>query len=290
MYIQNSNVNAGESNWPEQFPTEYYIEMLQNPEKELIYWAQHMNMPDKSSKFTKFDVDWLGFWHFENDDPEDEEDTGRVIVLEDMDGKTLARFNERDVPWRGFLDPGGFAEKAKMTKGDSRTAILVGGQPYGTIYKIVRWAQAFRLKNPDVMMDELFRAHKACRPISWRQEVFGQQEYILKDVKLEAKKRGVPLNIVPFEHDTKKDAKDRAILGLVQPMFNREIFIHRSMRDLIAEIRTYPNGITMDLLDMLGQIMKQYWRRGKKEDPEQVNQANASHRRPAHVGRTAGYR
>lgn len=286
-YIQNQRVEAGESNWPEQFPTDYYIEMLANPEKEMIYWAQHMNMPDRSSKFTKFDLDWLRFWHFEESREGADEEEGRVMVLENDKGKELARFQERDIPWRGLLDPGGFAEKAKMTKGDSRTAILVGGQPYGTPYKVVRWAKAFRLKDPDKMMDELFRAHQVCRPVSWRQEVFGQQEYILKDIKLESKRRGIPLTIIPFEHDTKKDAKDRAILGLIQPMFNGEIFIHRSMKDLIAEVQSYPNGITLDLIDMLGQMMKQNWSRGKKPDPEQDNQSNHSVR--ANPGRTVGY-
>lgn len=290
-YVQNENVADGDSNWPEQFPTEYYIEMLNNPEKELIYWAQHMNMPDKSSKFTKFDLDWLRYWHFEEseDDWEGLGEKSRIMVLENDKGQELARFNERDIPWRGFLDPGGFAEKAKMTKGDSRTAVLIGGQPYGTPYKIVRWATAFRLKDPDKMMDELFRAHTLVKPIVWRQEIWGQQEYILKDVKLESKKRGIPLTIVPFDHDNTKDAKDRAILGLIQPMFNGEIFIHRSFKDLIAEVQEYPNGITKDLIDMLAQIMRQYWSRGKKADPEQENAQNKTTRPHTGSGRSVGY-
>jgi len=286
-WVQNSDQPAGESNWPEQFPTEYYIDMLNDPEKEMVYWAQHMNMPDKSEKFTKFDIEWFRYWHFERDEEEGE---GRIICLEDTSGKVIAKFPERDIVWRAFFDPGGFSEKAKMTKGDSRNAIVIGGQPYGTPFKIIRWAWAARLKTPDKLWDELFRAHAVCKPMTWRQEIFGQQEFILKDAKLEAQRRKIPFNIVPFDHDTRKDAKDRNIQNLIIPMFNGEIYIHRSFKDLIAETKEYPNGLTKDLLDMLAQLFRHYFTSGVKADPalenEAIHQAKWKKRK---VGRTTGY-
>jgi len=288
-YIQNPNVEEGESNWPEQFPTEYYLEMLADPEKELIYWSQHMNMPKKSKAFTKFDLSWIRWWHFEDSDGGLDGVPGREICLEDVGGTVIRRIRERDLVWKAYFDPGGFAEKMKMTKGDSRNAIVIGAAVPGTHYKIVRYTWAARFKNPDRLMDEVFKAHEECHPIKWKQEIFGQQEYILRDIKQESKRRGIPLTILPFDHDTKKDAKDHAILGLVKPMFNGEIFLHRSMKDLIGEIVTYPSGITKDLIDMLAQLNKQEWPRGSGINVEEINRKNhESHVQPP-AGRTTGY-
>jgi hypothetical protein len=49
-------------------------------------------------------------------------------------------------------------------------------------------------------------------------------------------------------------------------MQNGEIYVHRSMKELIAEIREYPSGLTVDLVDMLGKINKHRWRRSKPGD------------------------
>jgi len=288
-YIQNQNVENGESNWPEQFPTAYYIEMLANPEKELIYWSQHMNMPQKAGAFTKFDLGWIRWWHYEDSGETLDGMPGeKDIVLENTDGSPMLRVPANSVAWKAFFDPGGFAEKMKMTKGDSRNAIIIGGLVMGTKWKIVRYSWAGRFKTPDKLKDEVFKAHEACRPHIWRQEIFGQQEYILRDIKLEAKKRGIPLTILPFDHDTKKDAKDLAILGLVEPMFNGEIFLHRSMKDLVGEIVSYPSGITKDLIDMLAQLNKHYWPRGAGVDVAAINKRNHAPVKQSY-SRTTGY-
>jgi hypothetical protein len=114
-------------------------------------------------------------------------------------------------------------------------------------------------------MDEIFKANDVARPVLWRQEIYAQQRYILDDIKKEAKKRGKPLRIIELESDERKDAKALNIDALKTPMFNGEIYIHSSMKDLISETQVYPNGMTKDLIDCLAQLNKTYWKRGEKK-------------------------
>ena len=269
-WVQHPTVELDESNWPEQFPTAYYIDMLQNPEKEMIYWSQHMNMPWKSSSFTKFDTTWLRYWH------EEVVNSEVYIVFEKPDGSELDRVAAKEIIFKGIFDPGGFSPDTKLKKGASRNAALVCGQQVGTERKVVRGIYCERFKEPEKMMDGLFALHKAAKPLLWRQEIYGQQRYILEDVKKEARHRGIPFTIIELESDMTKDQKDLAIQALIGPMANGEFWVHRSMKALIAEVQTYPNGATKDLLDCLAQWMKYYGKRGIREDFSHLNRRNTS--------------
>lgn len=256
-YIQNPAVEAGESNWPDQFPTDYYVQMLANPEKNIDYWAQHMNDPEQASELTNFDIAWLKYYRIE------ERDGSKYIVCED-DGE---QFRIGSFPLSGFIDPGGFSEK-RLTKTGSRFAVMHGGQPTGTHKKFVTYAKAFRFKEPDKAHDEIFSAHEHFKPVvpaTWFLECPAQQRYIFKDIRAQAKKRGIPFRLVELELDESKDAKAARIESLVQPMFNGEIYVHRNFKDLIGEIKVYPNGMTKDLLDILGQMNKKNWLRGERK-------------------------
>ena len=273
-YVQNPEAEPGESNW-EQFPTEYYVQMQANPEKNIDYWAQHMNDPEQASELTNFDTSWLRYYRYEKREDKN------YIVCED-DGE---EFRVGSFPLYGFIDPGGFSDK-RLTKTGSRFAIMTGGQPAGTHKKFITYAKAFRFKEPDKALDEVFLANEFLKPVTpmvWRQEVYGQQAYILKDIRREAKRRGIPLRIVELEADENKDSKALNIDACKQPMFNGEYYIHKSMKDLISEIQVYPNGLTMDLIDLLGQMTKWAFKRtGIKESPrpipsrEAFSQAQAS--------------
>ena len=256
-YVQRMDAEIGESNW-EQFPTEYYVQMQANPEKNIDYWAQHMNDPEQASELTNFDTDWLRFYHIV------EKDGHKYIVCDD-DGE---EFRIGGFPTYGFIDPGGFSDK-RLTKTGSRFAVMVGGQPHGTRKKFVTYAKAFRFKDPDRAIDEVFAAHNFFKPVVptvWRQEIYGQQNYILKDIRQRAQKQGIPMRIVELEADENKDSKALNIDAVKQPMFNGEIYVHRAMKDLISEVAVYPNGMTQDLLDLLGQINKTYWVRGREKE------------------------
>lgn len=270
-WLQDPNVNDGESNWEWNTSTKTYLDMKNNPEKSVIFWSQHMNNPHKADAFTSFDKRWLRFFRWEED-----KDGTRWIVCKD-DGQ---RFRMGSFLTYGFVDPGGFSTKTVSKKGGSRSAVLIGGQPRGEWKKFVLYTWCGQFKEPKVFLDEIFKAHAKMNPYLWRQEIYGQQDYILQDIKAEAKTRKTPLRIIELESDVRRDAKDERIQALIKPMFNGEIYLHESMRELISEINDYPGGMTKDLLDLLAQLNQTYFVRILKPTlitngiPEQVSGAN----------------
>jgi hypothetical protein len=244
-WLQNDEADAGEVNWPEAFSTKHYVDMKANPQKEAVFYAQHMNCPRDSTTLTKFDGAWLRFYKFETigDD--------LFVVCED-DGQ---RFRVADFPLWGMIDPGGFAEMKLMKKG-SRNAILIGGQPRDSVKKFVIETWAGRLKEPSKFLDKLFEMNDRRFVRGWMVETVGAQKYIFRDIQQEKKIRGKNLTILEMPSDVSKGAKDSDILGLLQPMQNGEIYVHRSMKELIAEIREYPSGLTVDLVDMLAKWIR----------------------------------
>jgi hypothetical protein len=258
-YVQNEEAEVGESNW-DQFPTEYYIQMLANPEKNIDYWAQHMNDPEQSSELTNFDTAWLRYYHIV------ERDGHKYIVCDD----DKEEFRVGSFPLQQFVDPGGFSDK-RLTKTGSRFAVMCGGQPNGSRKKFITYAHAFRFKEPDKAMDEVFKCTQYFKPILpslIRQERYGQQYYILADIRKEAERRKIPVRVVELKADEKKDSKANNIDAIKSPMFNGDVYIHRSMKELISEIQVYPNGMTKDLVDLLGQMMKHCFKRNEvKQEP-----------------------
>ena len=245
-----------ESNWPEAHPTEKYLDMMNKPEKRIVFWCQHMNLPTGASELTKFDLRWLKYYHWE-----DKED-GRYIVTDDENPES---FKLATLPQYAIIDPGGFAE-TKMIKKGSNNAIIIGGQPRDSIKKFVTFAFAGKMKEPSVFRDMVFEKHAEFTPRAWRIEVFGQQGYIYKDLGEEAQKRKKVLPLSECPKDVGADAKDLRIQGLMPVMENEEIYVHRSMRKLIAEIASYPGGLSLDLLDCLGWLNQLYWSRKKISD------------------------
>jgi len=255
LWLQNPEAEVGESNWIDspdnKYDTAHYIDMKANPEQELIFYSQHQNNPHRGSGFNKFELDWIRYFRFEDRE-------GKMfIVLDDNEDEV---YPMAALPLYGMIDPGGFSETRLIKKG-SRNAVLVGGQLPGSIKKFVVYTWAGRLKEPEAFIDEIFKANKLVHPRGWRIEPFAQQQYIYKDILEARRKKGIALSISLMPFDVTKNVKDDDIQALINPFFNGEVYLHRSMRELIAEIRDYPKGLTCDLLDMLGKINKLYWTR-----------------------------
>ena len=262
--VQNPNVEHGESNWPEQFPTSYYIDMQANPMKSQIFWAQHMNDPDKAIEggLTKFDIQWLKYYYI------DVIDGYKWAVCKD-DGE---KFRLKDIPMYGMIDPGGFSELKSIKRG-SRNALLIGGQPKETKKKFIFYTWAGKLKEPSDFISEVFKADKMWQPMlrTWRIDPHGQQPYIYKDIRqatrqgyiLDGKRQDAypDLSISKMEHDVTLDIKDKDIQACMFPMSQGLIYIHESMTALKTEVKQYPGGLTRDLVDMLGKINRLYWSR-----------------------------
>ncbi|MBV6343687.1 hypothetical protein, partial [Candidatus Magnetobacterium casense] len=195
-YINNPDVGELESNWPEVFSTKHYIDMAANPEKRMVYWAQHRNSPrGTDNPLTKFDISWLRYYRFDNRQGE----TGPELWIVCEDDKE--EFRVEDIPLYGMIDPGGFSE-LKLVKTGSRNAMLVGGQPRESIKKFVFDTDAGRFKDPKTFMDKLFDMDARWKPRRWEIESHtGAQGYIYKDIKQEGKNRGRRLLIIELEAD-----------------------------------------------------------------------------------------
>jgi len=266
-WIQNDQVAHSESNFP-LFPTDYYKEMESNPEKQQIFWAQHACQPQKAAGFNKFKYDWLKFYKLE----EDSNGERWVVCLKD-DGKEEERFNLKDIPLFGMIDPGGFAETKSMKKG-SRVAILIGGQPHNSTKKFVIYTWSKKIMEPQHFLDEVFKAHDTFKPREWRIETIGAQQYIYRDILEERRKRKSYLSISPFPKDKSKDVKEKDITALINPFFNGTIYIHRDFVDFISEYKSFPRGLTRDLLDMCAKLNRYYWTRRKMIDVSKIAQAS----------------
>ena len=255
-WMQNPTVGDGESNWLEKFPTEYYVDMLARPEKQIVYWSQHMNIPGNATTLTKFDPAWLRYYDLEQAPNGD-----WYLICEG----SKESFRLKDIPLYGMIDPGGFSEVKLMKKG-SRNAMVIGGQPPNSVKKFVLYTYARRLKSPSEFLDEFFTAHAKWRPRHWKIEVIGAQEYIKRDIQEEAKRRSIYIPLASMEKKNTENEKDNDIQSLIPVMEAGEIYIHRNMKDLIGEIKTYPGGLTKDLIDMMGKLNKYCWKRGKREN------------------------
>lgn len=256
IWIDNPNVGVGESNFP-LFSTESYIEMMNNPEKAMIFWTQHMNDPSAASEITKFEISWLRYYRWDTMGDE------RVIVCKD-DGEVIPFTS---FPTYMFIDPGGFSET--KIKG-SRNAIVCGGQPAGSHKKFITWAWAGRPKEPIKFLDEVFKAYEDQKPRTIRIENIAAQDYICRDVMQERDRRGLKIPILPLEHDVNKNVKDADIVALIKPMSNGEIYVHETMKDVIAEVASYP-GITNDLLNCMAWLNRYVWKRGVRQDMRYMN-------------------
>jgi len=280
VYIQNPKADHFTSNW-ENAPqgkgnTEYYHALMANPEKQNIFWSQIMNNPQKGTGLNKFEASWIRFFTWL------EEEKSRFVVPISDDGKEETdTFLIDDIPLYGMIDPGGFAEDKLMKKG-SRNAIVIGGQPNNSIKKFVVYTWAGRLKAPEAFIDEVFKANEMFNVLSWRIEPYGQQQYIFNDILEASDKRGIPISISTLPYEPIRGIKGDDIQALMNPLFNGEIYLHRSMHECIAEFTNYPHGMTCDIIDMIGKLNKHYWCRKPMDD---LLKTNRESRRYADAGR-----
>jgi hypothetical protein len=249
VYIQNDKQEVGETNWPEQFSTEYYTEMASNPQKQMIFWTQHMNMPTAAEGINTIKYEWIKFYMFE-------EDADGVVWVRCKDDNQ--KFRVCDMTIRGVIDPGGFASGSGIKK-SSRNAFVLVGQARNTYKKFVLETWAQKIASPSGMMKKIFAAQRKWRVASWHVEVYASQNYILKDIREEVAKENIRLVALPLPPEHTDDAKNKRIQGLIQPISNGEVYMHETQKDAIAELINHPGGLTHDLADCMGWHEKMFW-------------------------------
>ena len=259
-YIQNPNVEQGECNWLEMFPTEYYQEKMNNPQTQMIFWTQDQNNPNKAGGgLNKFDPTWLNYYHWEKRDKD------LAIIIEDRQGKpTGEEYLLRHVLKRGVIDPSHFAE-TKSIKHGARCAVLIAGQPYETDKIILFYTWAGKPKEPSDFLAQIYKADKLINPQSWHMETFGGGEFMRKYVRQYGRKEYWAIKMGTLPKDVSKDAKDRRIAEVIPTMEAGKIYIHRKMKDLITEITNWPGGLTKDLIDALAWWHQEFYVSKKKE-------------------------
>ena len=259
-WLQNGNINQGESNWPEspKYTTEHYQNMQTKPEEQALFWSQHMNNPQKSIGLTKFDPAWLRYFRFEK------RDKGLYLICQDDNDKdTEEVFPLSEIKLYGVIDPGAFAETKALRRG-SRNAFLIGGQARDSIKKFVVYTEANRVREPEKFIDIIFEANEKWKPRKWEIETVAAQNYIYRDIKEARRRRGTHISISPLDRDVSKDVKNAEIQALINPFFNGEIYIHRDMKDFIIEYGNYPGGLTNDLIDCLGKLFRYHMSRKER--------------------------
>ena len=251
-YIQNPEVEHGESNFPERNSTKYYLDMKTNPETQVTFWTQHQNNPGKGGEgLNKFDIGWVKWFQWE------EKKDGMYLRCKDDD----ELFKLSQINQYGLLDMGGFKE-IKLIKKGSVNIIMVGGQPTGSIKKFITWFWAGKMREPSDFANRWIEAHEARYPLNWQIEPYGQHEFIRKYLKEYASNMGKQIRIWAIQlkqSDVSDNAKHNRITDAIPMVANGELYLHESYKPLIGEIMDYPNCLTIDGLDTLGWMRQLHW-------------------------------
>lgn len=243
VFIQNPTQGIGESNWPEFFPTQHYIDMQANPEEEKKFWSQHMNMPSSATGVNTFKEEWVKYYHLEKRDED-------VFIVCNDDKEEIPL---RDVPLYGAIDPGGFTDIG--VKKGSRCAIVIAGQHKTSVKKFVLYTWAKKVLSPTNLMEVVFKANKDYRVRNWGIEVIGSQMYIMRDLRERAEQKKEKISLSELPRDVGADAKDLRIDGLIDAFYHGQIYLHENTQtNLKAEIISHPAGLTNDLVDCLAFI------------------------------------
>ena len=247
-WIQDPDAHNGESNWEEEFTTDHYKEMLANPEKQLVFWAQHMNNP-RASPLTDFKEVWLRYY-----EPTTVEDKPAIKFVDRLDREVYALMPDFEI--KATIDPA-FSESG-VTKA-SRTAIVVVGVHKKTGLKFVFEAWAKRVTEPRHLYEQVMKFHLKYRPRRWGCEAFQAQAFVLKGIREYFMDKKTYIPITALDKDVGRDAKKLRIRSLIDEFGTGQVFILKTMLDFKAEYLASPApGFTNDIIDALA-YHKKWW-------------------------------
>lgn len=157
-----------------------------------------------------------------------------------------------------FLDPAG--GKSTIKKVRSRSAIVViHADNMRRIF--VRHVWADRVSTQKII-ETLFQVNEQFKPRLFGIEANAQQSLFADSVRIQAQLQKKKVPIVPVLQPTKVD-KEFRIRSVLQPIVeNGWLFWLTKHVELEAELRVFPHGHTMDIVDTLASVISMVPKRG----------------------------
>lgn len=161
------------------------------------------------------------------------------MPTEKLDYTKLERF--------GFTDPA--SGKGRLKKVRARQAIVIIASDWlQRIYVLYTWAGRIPTSR---YLDKIIKVCEDYRPRVFGIEANAMQSLFADLVSDAAKQRAKRLSFVPVTQPTKID-KDFRIRTTLEPVIaDGRLFTLESQSELEAELRSFPTGLTKDIIDCL---------------------------------------
>jgi predicted phage terminase large subunit-like protein len=148
-----------------------------------------------------------------------------------------------------FCDPAGRSKSAELKRIRARSAIIViAVDPLRRVFVIFAWAEKC---TPEKLAKEIEDVLRKYKPKMFGIEANAMQSLFADLVRARCRQAGLRSALVPITQPTHVD-KDFRITTAIQPvMANGRLFLHRTMVELLAELRGFPTHRLKDLVDAL---------------------------------------
>ena len=154
-----------------------------------------------------------------------------------------------------FLDPAaGKQGRDQAKRGLARSAIVVVALDYAQrIFVMEAWAK--RCSTPD-LVEKMFELNSKWKLQQFGVEANAMQSLFIDTVNMIARQRRERLPLVPVTQNTRIDKMFR-IRAALQPIFSEgRLLIGEDQQELRNELRAFPRGQTVDLVDALASVVK----------------------------------
>jgi len=188
-------------------------------------------------------------------------------VPESIDYTTLDRI--------GFTDPA--SGKTALKKVRARQAIIIIASDWlQRIFVLYTWAGRIPTSR---YLDKIIKVNEDYHPRVFGIEANAMQSLFADLVTEAAKQRYKRLTFMPVHQPTKVD-KDFRIRTTIEPVINDgRLFTRENQVELIGELRSFPTGLTKDLVDCLASAIALVPRRPMPVQQNEEAEALASYLR-----------
>ncbi len=158
-----------------------------------------------------------------------------------------------DMPERySFVDPAS-GKKMELKKVRARSAIVtVAVDTLGRVFVLEAWAER---APTETLITAILANYERWHPRTIGIEANAMQSLFADSVMLAAKWQQKALPILPIQQPTKID-KDWRIRSALQPVLaDGRIIVGTIQHELIAELESFPSGMTKDLVDALASVV-----------------------------------